>query len=47
MAPSDEGAVTANAVTGGENDYPSVKNHRFLTAPLTKGAKAACGRMLR
>ena len=35
------------AVTEGENDYPSVKNQRFLPAPLTRGAKAACGGRLR
>ena len=28
---------------GRENDCPSVKNQRFLTAPLTRGAKGACG----
>ena len=39
--PSDEGGGTAQAVTEGENDYPSVKNQRFLPAPLTRGAKGA------
>ena len=39
-APSDEGAVS-EADWGREMDkydYPSVRNQRFLTAPLTRGA---------
>jgi hypothetical protein len=37
--PSDEGGGSPQGETEGENDYPSVKNQRFLTAPLTRGAK--------
>ena len=48
MAPSDEGAVTPNGVTGGVSyrtrDTPSVKNQSFFPAPPEGGAKAPYGR---